>query len=128
MTLSKLILSFTAIVFIFAGCSSKVDVKKGDRLVVLETLRESAETQWEDSYTDGFTTEIPVGTVMEVLFNPRTGSNIIECKPIEVNGTKDAQEVDNFFVPEHIRNKQGYVGYSFSIKTEYMGKKVKKAE
>lgn len=128
MTYHKLFLSMAIIAFVFAGCSSKVDIKKGDKLVVVETLREKAETQWEDSYTDGFTAEIPKGTVLEVLYNPRTGANIFECRPVEVNGNTDPSAVEEFFVPEHIRNKYGYSGYSFAIKTEYLGTKVKKAD
>ena len=91
-------------------------------------FKEKAETQWEDSYTDGFTAEIPKGTVLEVLYNPRTGANIIECRPIEVGGKSDASAVEEFFVPEHIRNKDGYAGYSFAIKKEFLGTKVKKAD
>ena len=124
---SKLFVIFLiSLAVIIGGCISKQSVKKGDRLVVLENLRESAETQWEDSYTDGFVTVIPKGTILEVLYSPRAGSNVIECLPVEVNGS--SENVEEFFVPEHIRNQPGYKSYVFALKSEYLGEKIKKAE
>ena len=128
MTKTKALLFLVTLAFIIVGCGSQTSVKKGDRLVVVESLRESAETLWEEDYTDGFVAVIPEGTILEVLFNPRTGAGVIECVPVEVNGSKELDAVEKFFVPDHIRNRDGFKGYSFSIKTEYLGKKVKKAD
>jgi hypothetical protein len=127
---SRLILPLVVLGFIIGGCGSgsKNQLKKGDIVIVQEELRERAETQWADSYTDGFTTEIPKGTRLEVLFTPAPASPIFECRPVEVNGKKDAAEVEAFFVPDHIRTKDGYVSYAFALKKEYLGTKVKKAE
>jgi ABC-type proline/glycine betaine transport system substrate-binding protein len=108
------------------GSASKT-LKKGDIIITLEELRERAETQWEDaSYTDGFTSMIPKGTKLQIMYTPaRTG---FECKPIEVNGIKDADSIEAFFVPEPMRFKEGYKSYSFALKNDYIGAKVKKVD
>lgn len=113
---------------LIAGCGSGSGskLKKGDIVVAEEKIRASAETQWEDNYTDGFTTEIPKGTRLEVLYTPAATANVVECRPVEVNGVKDPEEVEAFFVPEAIRIKEGYVSYAFSLKDEYLGKELKK--
>ncbi|NLL11769.1 MAG: hypothetical protein GX267_00035 [Fibrobacter sp.] len=125
---TKLVLFLSIIVFAIAGCGSNNEIKKGDRLSVEETLeREKIETLWEDnSYSDAFNNDIPKGTILEVSFAPRTGSKVIECIPVEVNGVKDADSVEALLVPENIRNKEGYKGYTIAIKLDYIGKQVKK--
>lgn len=125
---TKLFLLLSAFSFVIAGCSSQSEIKKGDRLSVEQTLeREKIETLWEDaSYSDAFKNDIPKGTILQVTFAPRTGSSAVECTPIEVNGIKDADAVEAILVPENIRNKEGYKGYTISIKLEYIGKQVKK--
>jgi hypothetical protein len=123
----KPVVFFSVLALFMGGCSSgnQSSVKKGDKLVVQEDLpRENAETQWADSYTDGFTSAIPKGTVLEVLYTPNSSGNIIEVKPVEVQGNKDAESVEAFFVPEQIRTKEGYKDYAFSIKKDYIGSKV----
>ena len=115
---------------IFGGCGGSKNtggLKKNDIVIVEEDLRERAETQWEDSYTDGFTTVIPKGTRLKVLFSPAPAAQVFECRPIEINGKTDSVAVEAEIVPEHIRNKMGYVSYSFALKKEYLGTKVKKA-
>jgi hypothetical protein len=113
---------------LLGGCGSGGNVKKGDIIILQEDLRERAETQWEDSYTDGFTTIIPKGTKLEVLFTPAPAAQVFECRPVEVNGKKDPEEVEAFFVPEHILNKEGYSSYVFALKKEFVGTKIKKVE
>ncbi len=126
----KVVISFIIIALIMiSGCGpSTKDVKKGDIVITEEVLRERAETQWEDNFTDGFITEIPKGTKLEVLFTPTPAAKVFECRPIEVNGEKDPDMVEAFFVPEPIKNKIGYKSYSFALKKEYLGTKVKKLE
>ena len=114
----------SALIFAMVGCSSQPKIQKGDKLIAQEDIKESAETQW-DGYVDGFDTVIPKGTVLKVLYTPPPTGNVVECIPVEVNGKNTAQEVENFFVPENIRNTVGYKGYSFSLKTDYIGTKVK---
>lgn len=116
--------------FLLGSCSSKStsSLKKGDIIITQEELRERAETQWEDaSYTDGFISMIPKGTKLEVLFTPAGAAAIIECRPIEVNGITNADEVEAFFVPEPIRFKEGYTSYSFGLKLAMLGTKITKA-
>ena len=124
---TKLVLFLSIIVFAIAGCGS-ITKLKGDRLSVEELWREKKiETLWEDnSYSDAFNNDIPKGTILEVSFAPRTGSKVIECIPVEVNGVKDADSVEALLVPENIRNKEGYKGYTIAIKLDYIGKQVKK--
>jgi len=125
---TKVVLFLSVFALALTGCGSNDEIKKGDRLSVEETLeREKIETLWEDaSYSDAFNNDIPKGTILEVSFQPRTGSKVIECTPVEVNGVKDADSVEALLVPENIRNKDGYKGYTISIKLDYIGKKVKK--
>ncbi|MBN1307980.1 MAG: hypothetical protein JXA18_08695 [Chitinispirillaceae bacterium] len=103
-------------------------VKEGDIVVTQEVLRETAETQWEDSHVDGFTFEIPKGTHLKVLYTPAATVSVFVCRPVEVNGEKDPDMVEAFFVPEPVKNKMGYTSYSFALKKEYLGSKVKKLE
>lgn len=126
MKVVKLIVTLSAFSLMFSGCGIKtISTQKGDKLIVQENLpRENVETLWEGSYTDGFTTEIPKGTVLEVLLTPNAGSSIIECTVIEINGEKDPGAIEEFFVSEQIRIREGYKGCIFSIKKEYLGTKV----
>ncbi|MBN1577293.1 MAG: hypothetical protein JW913_12115 [Chitinispirillaceae bacterium] len=128
MTNFKLVVPFFLMACVIAGCGPSKELKQGDIVVTQEVLRETAETQWEDNSTDGFTTEIPKGTRLEVLSTPVPTALVFSCRPVEVNGEKDPQMVEAFFVPEPVKNKMGYESYSFTFKKEYLGSKVKKAE
>ena len=103
-------------------------MKKGDIIVTEEELRESAETQWDGNFTDGFIAEIPKGTKLEVLYTPAVTAQVFECRPVEVNGLKDPEAVEAFFVPEPVRNKIGYKSYTFAFNKNYIGTKVAKVE
>lgn len=125
---TKMFLLLSIFIIAITGCGSQNEIKKGDRLSVEQTLeREKIETLWEDaSYSDAFKNDIPQGTILEVTYPPRTGSAVVECKPVEINGVKDADSVEAILVPENIRNKEGYKGYTISIKLDYIGKQIKK--
>lgn len=115
---------------IFIGCGGSgkgSDLKKGDVVTIEEDLRETAETQWANSYTDGFTTVLPKGTKMKVLYTPAPAAQVFECIPVEINGKTDPTAVEEEIVPEHIRTKEGYSSYSFALKKEYLGTKINKA-
>lgn len=126
MKILKPVIFLTTLSLFCIGCGTKQpSIKKGDKLLVKEELpRETAETQWEDNYTDGFTAAIPEGTILEVLFTPKMGAAIVECIPVEIGDKKDAESVEELIVPESIRTKEGYKSYSFSIKTADIGTKV----
>ena len=115
---------------LIGGCGPDAGktVKEGDIVVTQEVLRETAETQWEDTHVDGFTTEIPKGTQLKVLYSPTPTAPVFVCRPIEVNGEKDPDMVEAFFVPEPIKNQIEYKSYSFALKKEFLGTKVKKLE
>lgn len=119
-----LILSFFAL--ILAGCGSKTTVAKGDKFIVQEEIRENAEIRL-DGYVDGVQVTLPEGTVLEVLYTPPATGNVIECIPVELNQQKDSEEIESLLIPERFRFKEGYNGYSFAIKKEYIGSKIKKA-
>jgi hypothetical protein len=126
MKILKPVILFTTLNLLYIGCGTKQPgIKKGDKIMVKEELpKETAETQWEDNYIDGFTTAIPRGTVLEVLFTPKIGAALFECIPVEIGDTKNPDSVEALFVPEEIRTKEGYKSFSFSIKTCYIDSKV----
>lgn len=130
MTPSRLILPLVLLTSLFIGCGSNPakTVKKGDFVILEEGMRERAETQWADSYTDGFTVELPKGTRLEVLYTPAPASQVFECRPVEINGKKEPGDVEAFFVPDHIRNKDGYQSYSVALKKEFLGSTIKKVQ
>jgi len=131
MIIVRIALPILALSLFLGSCSTKSTgtLKKGDVVTITEELRERAETQWEDvSYTDGFTSMIPKDTKLEVLFTPAPASQVFECRPVEVNGIKDADSVEAFFVPEQIRTKEGYSSYAFALKKEFLGTKIKKVD
>jgi len=72
--------------------------------------------------------EIPEGTILEVLVTPKIGSNMIEVIPVKVNDITDTEGLLNFFVPERFRSKPDFVMYSISLKSEYLGKQLKKVD
>ncbi len=111
-----------------AGCTSGASVAKGDRFEVVEEIRETATTQWEQPYSDGFTAIIPKGTVLEAVFATTPGAEYFESTPVRVNGQTEAAYVLQFFVPEGIRTRAGFEGFTFSLPTSYIGTKLKKLE
>ena len=119
---------FLALLIISCGSNSSKVVKKGDFVILEEDMRERAETQWAESYTDGFTIELPKGTRLEVLYTPAPAAQVFECRPVEINGIKDPEEVEKFFVPDFIRNKDGYLSYVVALKKELLGSSIKKVQ
>jgi hypothetical protein len=109
-----------------AGCSSTPAVKKGDSFEVLSELREAASTHWEQPFTDGFTKVIPPGTVLQAVADPQAGAEFFECVPVSVNGNKDPEYINTFFVPEGTRLRAGFQGFSFNLPMKYIGDKLKK--
>jgi hypothetical protein len=126
MNILKPVIFFTVISFGLTGCGIKQpSIKKGDKLIVKEELpKETAETQWENSYTDGFTGTIPKGTILEVLNTPEHLASAFDCIPLQIGDKNDPATVEKLIVPENIRSKEGYKSYSFSIKKDYIGSKV----
>lgn len=124
-----LLLMAVAAVFLVGCGGSGPGVKKGDKLVVSETLpRERIGMEYSEGVTDGTYKEIPKGTVLEVVITPKVGASGVEVIPVEVEGKKDPEEVQHFFVPERFSNREGFLGYSLVLKNEYIGTKVNKAE
>ena len=115
-----------AVSLFLVGCSGGGPVKKGERFQVTRDLRVTANTEWEQPYTDGFTTLIPTGTILEARFTTTPGASYFECVPIEVNRTDNQVDIVGYFVPEGIREREGFKGFSFSLPVEDIGKSLKK--
>lgn len=113
---------------VMLGCGSGASVEQGDRFVVQEELRESATTQWEQPYSDGFTAIIPEGTELKAVYSTTPGASYFECTPVKVNGQTDEDYILQFFVPEGTRTREGFQGFAFSLPTEYIGEKIKAVE
>ena len=112
---------------LLVGCGSGKGVKKGDRFEVLEPLREQATTQWEEPYSDGFVCHVPAGTILEATYSSTPGAKVFECKPIKVPGMEDP-EATRSMVPQAIREKEGYLGFSLSLSIDLIGAKLRKLE
>lgn len=113
------------IVFI-AGCGSDKRVRTGDRFEVMEDLRETATVKLDQSYSDGISVVIPKGTILKVTYPSSGGSNFFECTPVVVNGNSNFGYIEEFFVPEGTRSKEGYAGFSFSLSAKYLDVKLKR--
>lgn len=116
------------------GGGGGLGLKEGDKLVVTQTLdRERFEASYgEDAkkidHTDGALVEIPEGTVLEVFVTPKSDAKIIEVRPVKsADGVENADELLALFVHERFRTPD-FLYYTFSLKSEYLGTKVKKVE
>ncbi|MFP4164701.1 MAG: hypothetical protein ACLFQB_12580 [Chitinispirillaceae bacterium] len=112
------------------GCgNSGPDVKAGDKVVVPEELpREKINLEYSGGESDGVYKPVPEGTVLEVVITPKTASPIVELIPVEVEGEKDSEKVQDFFVPNRFSKREGFLAYTIPLKKEYFGTKVKKLE
>jgi hypothetical protein len=131
MSLARLFIPLFILTAIMTGCGGSgkgSNLNKGDIVITQEDLRETAETQWANSYTDGFTTVLPKGTKLKVLYKPAPAAQVFECIPVEINGKTDPAAVEAEVVPEHIRNKEGYESYVFALKKAYIGTEIKKVQ
>ncbi len=118
-----------AAVFLIGCGGNEQQLKKGDRLIVTEGLsREKIGMEYTDGSTDGTNTDVPKGTVLEVVITPKVGASMVEVIPVEVDGKNDPEEIQEFFVPKRFRKRDGFVSYSLVLKNEHIGTKVKIAE
>jgi hypothetical protein len=111
-----------------SGCNNEKNVKIGDRFEVLENLRVPAATEWEEPYNDGFTAQIPKGAILEARFTITPGSSYFECIPVKVNTISGHAAMMQYFVPESIKNKKGFKGFSISLPVKDIGVTLKKIE
>ncbi|MBD3390402.1 MAG: hypothetical protein GF418_00170 [Chitinivibrionales bacterium] len=115
-----------AVVLGAAGCGQRTAVKKGELFGVIGEIRTEATTEWEQPYSDGFVAIIPTGTVLEARFTTTPGAAYFECTPIMVNNTKDPVAIIEHFVPEGIRTRQGFEGFSFTLPVKLIDTKLKR--
>ena len=107
------------------GCGQGTRVKKGDRFEVLEDMRTTANTEPDQPFTDGFSTVIPAGSVVEARFTTTPGASFFECAPVTVHGSTNPVAIMHFFVPDHIRTREGFTGFWFSLPIKQIGTKLK---
>ena len=111
------------LLILFLSCGFGSAVKKSDRFEVLVDLKEAADIQGSEEYTDGFTCILPKGTILEVLYS---SSGSIECRPVMVDGNSNEGYIIETLVPEVVRRRPGFEHFSVSVSKEYIGKKLKK--
>ncbi len=127
MCLRKALIIILSLLLLFLACGSGTTVKKGDRFETLVELQEAADIQGDLEYSDGFTCTIPKGTVLVAIYSA-SSSGFFECKPVVVNGNTDSEYILNTLVPEVVRNKPGFEGFSLTLSSEYIGSKIKKQQ
>ena len=91
-------------------------------------MKVEATTKWEQPFSDGFTAYLSPGTKLETLFSQTPAAEFFECKVSEFNGKTDQDYITKNLVPERIYRKDGYLGFSFSLKNGDIGVKIKKLE
>lgn len=109
------------LVILLFGCAGGGGVKKGQRFKVVSEIRVNTSTEWDGPYSDGFISIIPVGTVVEARYSVSASSAYFEAVPVMVNGRGDERAVTRYFVPEAIRTREGFLGFSFSLPLKAVG-------
>jgi len=127
MVMRKALIFILPLLVLVLGCGTGSSVKKGDRFETLVELKEAADIQGSMEYSDGFTCNIPKGTVLEVLYPP-SSSGFFECKPVVVNANTSEQYILETLVPEVVRRQPGFEDFTLTLSFEYIGKKIKKME
>jgi len=107
------------------GCGGDL-LEKGERLVTTEEMKVTGESVWEDGTTEAFTSRVPPGTEFEMLYTQKPGLDIIEVKPIEVEGVTDTEKLRRFFLPPHLRERFGFKRYSITLNITDLGEKYRR--
>jgi hypothetical protein len=92
-------------------------LKPGDRLITIQGFRESGLIHYSAPFTGSFECDIAIGTVFEVISEPRDGYPGFYVRPME------AEEFERCHVPKAERNSKRYGGYSFVFMTSAIGKR-----
>lgn len=103
-------------------------LKQGELVESTKEMRVSGESVWEDGTTEEFAQVAPAGTVFRVLYNQRSGLDIIEVVPVKVRGKEDPTFIAQFFLPPHLssRIEYGFKGFSLSLPLDEMGSSYKR--
>jgi hypothetical protein len=115
----------TAVLSVGCGPAS---FQKGDRLVVLEDMQASGESQWADGTMETFSCQLPKGAILSVLYKQATGADYVECEPVEIQRQTDEEFITNFVLPPHLKNRGGPTAYSLTIKMADIDTKLKRVE
>ncbi|NJN76293.1 MAG: hypothetical protein HC796_08985 [Synechococcaceae cyanobacterium RL_1_2] len=92
-------------------------LKPGDKLVTIQSFRESGLIHYSAPVTGSFECDIAIGTVFAVVSEPREGYPGFYVMPVE------AEEFERCHVPTAERKSKKYSGYSFVFMTSAIGKK-----
>ena len=125
----SLLLISLASILLTMGCGSS-SLKRGDRLGVLEEIRVNGESVWEDGTTEAFTTQVPKGTVFEVMYPQREGLDIVEVRPVRVPGVQGEDAIVRYFLPPHLhpRLDYGFKSFSVTVNANDIGTKIKRLD
>jgi hypothetical protein len=131
---SAVVLTAAAMMFA-AGCGGGggLGLKEGDKLVVTQNLeRIPFEAAYGESVKDiaereGGNIELPEGTVLEVFVTPKPDAKSIEVRPVKSDDVTDEEQLKEKFVPERYR-RYNFLYYTISVKSEFLGKELKKLE
>jgi len=115
------------------GGGKGLGVKEGDTLIAAQTLeRERFEASYGEGvkkidHTDGDFIELPESTWFQVFVTPKSDAKIIEVIPVKLGAKTDPEEIKNELINARFLTPD-FLYYSISLKTEYLGTKVKKKE
>jgi hypothetical protein len=134
---SAVVLTAAAAAMFAVGCgggsNNGLGLKEGDKLIVTQALeRERFEASYGESvkkidHTDGDIIEIPEGTVLEVFVTPKSDAKSIEVRPVKSGDVTDEEALKAMFVSERFRTPD-FLYYTISLKSDYLGTKIKKME
>jgi len=122
----RIVMLFVVPLVCILGCGDDIRIKKGDRFEVVADLREAADIQGSEEFTDGFECSIPAGAVLEALYNYSTSAQFFECRVVLVRGNENEDYIMETLAPDGIRNREGFETFSVTLPIGYLGTKLKK--
>jgi len=123
----KICIILTGLLTVIFGCGNGGMLKEGEILKVTAELRQQGETTWDDGTEEAFTTIIPKGTELKVLIGQKTGVSFIECVPVKLeDGNTDGEYIKDYFLPPHLKQRIGLIGFSVVVNTADVGTKLER--
>lgn len=113
---------------LFLSCSKTVEVSEGELFEVIEPITQEGSAKNVHAYTDEFNVTIPEGTILQATRSSITGRRFFEAVPIAIDGETDPSQLEQMLVPHNVRKDDGYMSYSFGIKLNDIGVKLKRIE
>ena len=97
-----------------------MNIKKGDKFIVVEDISTHALIHWKAPFTDGVNCVIPKGTVLVAYADSMPFYDGFGCLPENEN------EFEKKIIPEETRLKPKYAGYSLAMTKKDMEKIIRK--